>query len=102
MKKDTHITDVIFRKFKNGQVIALFPYVIENAFNNYVSSYMHIGQHSGATLELIHNTKLASEVEYNDLKNELKGLGYNLKVIKKVNTEKFLSAIKAAKNNFNK
>lgn len=87
MEKDKHITEVIFRKFSGGQIIALIPYEISDYKGN-VNSYMHIGQHSGATLDLIHTTKLAQEIEYRDLLNEMENLGYNIKVIQKVNRKK--------------
>lgn len=83
MNKDTEITKVVFRKFKSGEVIALFP-----EFINYPSgdceSYMHIGQHGAADYTgLLIRTKLATDKEYKALKKELEDLGYNLKIIKK-------------------
>jgi hypothetical protein len=84
MKKDNWITHVIFRRFKEGDIIALFPYDKYDIAGLYCGSYMHIGQHSGADYTgLVQITKPAKESEYNDLKKELEGIGYNLKVIKK-------------------
>jgi len=82
------ITEVIFRKFKTSEIIALFPYVKDSRY--FVSSYMHIGQHSGADYQhVIQTTKPATESEYMDLYNKLtKQIGYNLKVIKKASYKK--------------
>lgn len=91
MEKDNFVTEVVFRKFKDGQVIALFPYNPQNLMGN-VGSYMHLGQHSDADYNhVISITKLATEEEYKDLKNELENsVGYNLKVIRRRKYTKFL------------
>jgi hypothetical protein len=88
-KKDINKTDVIFRKFKEGDIIALFPYEIESSRGN-ILSYMHNGQHSEAMyLHCVSISKLATETEYNDLKNELESIGYNLNIIKKQYYKKY-------------
>jgi hypothetical protein len=89
MLKDTEITKVVFRKFKDGQVIALFPYV--ESSRGFCSSYMHIGQHSDADYNhIVRSTKLATADEYADLKNELENsVGYNLEIIKKLDRNKW-------------
>jgi hypothetical protein len=89
MKENIEITEVIFRIFKDKQVIALFPYIIEHEYD--ILSYMIIGQHSKADYDYImRQTKLAKESEYNDIKNELENeFGYNLKVISKMNKKKY-------------
>jgi hypothetical protein len=86
LKKDKNITEVIFRRFKDGDVIALFPYDIAT-LDGEISSYQHIGQHSGADLGLIKETKHAKldEVDVKALFDELTSIGYNLKVMQKVN-----------------
>jgi hypothetical protein len=82
MEKDKFITKVVFRKFKEGDIIALFPQQIGNSYR--VGSYMHIGQHSECDYNHVVNcTKLATEAEYANLKMELEDIGYNLKVYKK-------------------
>ena len=69
-------TIVIFRKFNDGEIIALFPF--EEWSNGCCVSYMHIGQHSGADYNhVITTTKPATKSEYKDLFNELKRVGYN-------------------------
>ena len=82
MKKDTTKTKVVFRKYKNGEIIALFPEMVNGYF---VCSYMHMGQHSDADYSyVISITKPASEEEYKDLYNELTNqVGYNLRILKK-------------------
>lgn len=85
MNKDTELTKVVFRKWKdNGSIIAFFP---EERFTHArytCMSYEHIGQHGEASYSgLLSLTKLAKPNEYKALKRELEGLGYNLKVIKK-------------------
>jgi hypothetical protein len=98
MEKDNIITDVIFRvdssKDFKGTVFALFPYeIVDNNFN--VLSYQHIGQHSSADYQFcIRNSRPATEIEYKALKSELEGIGYNLNLIKKINRNKFNTAIK--------
>jgi hypothetical protein len=49
-KKTTEMDIVVFRKFKDGDVIALFP---EMKHGQFINSYMHIGQHGDATPDLI-------------------------------------------------
>jgi len=91
MEKDNFVTEVVFRKFKDGEVIALFPYNIEN-YNGDIVSYMHVGQHDIADYNLVvNNTKIATEEEYKELKNELENnMGYVLKVIRKRNYNKYI------------
>ena len=61
---------VIFRKIKDGQVIAFFPEFHVQRGN--IMSYMHIGQHGDASLEFYYSTKKANPQEYEPLLNELK------------------------------
>ena len=73
---------VVFRTYKDGDVIALFPGITEGI--GYCLSYMHIGQHSAASYGMVlQETRLATEEEYASLKQELEGIGYNLKVQKR-------------------
>lgn len=90
------VTEVIFRKYKNGnkEIIALFPYDTERRYGQ-CSSYMHIGQHGAAEYSgVMENTKPATPLEYADLKTELENYGsedshYNLKVINKINWTRY-------------
>lgn len=79
-------TRVIFRTFNSGiakgEVIALFPddlWMGADHWNtNYVTSYMHIGQHSGADYTgMIMETRAAKPNEYAPLLRELKEIGYD-------------------------
>lgn len=60
---------VIFRKDKEGNVIAFFPEARVNRGN--VMSYMHIGQHSEASYGFYMETKNATKEEYSPLLQEL-------------------------------
>lgn len=80
------MTKVIFRKFKNGEVIALFPQEPATIGGWECMSYMHVGQHGSADPNIVHGTKPAMPYEYADLYNELKSIGYNdLEVCKRFN-----------------
>ena len=61
---------VIFRKDKEGNIIAFIPEAKVNYGN--IMSYMHVGQHSEASYQFYTETKKASETEYNSLLKELK------------------------------
>ncbi len=75
---------VVFRKFNDGQVIALFPELpCDNRGN--ITSYMHIGQHAPASRFIVHDTKPANPEEYADLHAELLRIGYDLEIRKKLN-----------------
>ena len=93
MEKDTYITDITFRKFKDGQIIALMPHQVDDRKGD-ITSYMHVGQHSGADYNhVVSITKLAKPIEYADLLNELeKSFGYNVKVVTKRNYKKYLES----------
>lgn len=92
MKKDKYKTVVIFRKFKDGQIIALFPYEVD-IYNHNCSSYMHIGQHSGANYShCIQITKPANKIEYKALFYELEQIGYNLEIKQKFNYREYCRA----------
>lgn len=83
MKKE--VLKVVFRKFGNGEVIALFPQ-FTNKKKYTIDSYMKIGQHGECDHLIIHDTKLAKESEYKELLNEIKNIyhEYDIKVMKKL------------------
>ena len=82
MEKDTEKTRVIFRKFKDGEILALFPELSEGGAG--IESYMHLGQHSSADYRgCIRRTKPATPEEYKDLAAELECIGYNLLIRKR-------------------
>jgi hypothetical protein len=76
-------TKVVFRKYKEGDILALFPDEIADPLGNCLS-YQHVGQHGAATYEYcIEQTKPAKPEEYQELKRELEGRGYDLEVKKR-------------------
>ena len=90
-------TDVIFRKDYRG-VFAMFPYLIATP-DGHVTSYMHVGQHFSADYNYcIMKSKPAKPEEYADLMAELEQVGYNLRIIQKINANKYYKALKAVKN----
>ena len=93
--------DVIFRKWKDGSILALFPHCVDT-YEGSVISYEHTGQHSSADYgHCIYNTKPAKEHEYKPLKAELESIGYNLNVIKRQNYNKFLLGLNEIRQTFN-
>ena len=77
-------TPVVFRIYPQGDVLALFPTFNHSAqAANYGKCvcYQHLGQHGEADYPgCIDSTKPATPDQYADLKRELEGLGYVLKV----------------------
>lgn len=76
MRTKENKTRVIFRVFSDGEIIALFPHIDEG--NGNILSYMHIGQHGGASPLIVNDTKPATPEQYKELFAELQGIGYNL------------------------
>lgn len=92
-------TVVIFRKFREGDIIAIFPYEIANPFTYTCMSYMHVGQHDGVDYNsIIGNTVPAGVEESQPLFSELESIGYKLRVRRKINRDKFMEAINKSKN----
>jgi hypothetical protein len=80
MEKDK----VIFRKYRNGDIIALFPRIPADIHGNLCLSYMHIGQHGAAQLQdVIDDSVYALPKEYAALANELRYLKYVLDIKKR-------------------
>lgn len=71
------MTPVIFRKFSDGAVIALFPTLPGTYDVSTCLSYMTIGQHGTASINLINSTRPAKFSEYFSLYKELISVGYN-------------------------
>lgn len=89
---------VVFRKWNNGDLIALFPTLPHNWEHQYCMSYAHVGQHSAASLELP-NTKPATQDEYAELLRELARVGYDsLRVVKRVTASMHRERIAAIKD----
>jgi hypothetical protein len=70
---------VIFRRFSDGDIIALFPCLPAECLNPWpCQSYMRIGQHGAADPDILHDTRPAHPAEYAPLKAELEQIGYRL------------------------
>jgi hypothetical protein len=83
------LTRVIFRKFPEGDVIALFPEIPGSNDTSTCMSYMHVGQHGAASVNLVNNTKPATQNESGPLVCELTNLGYRLTEVKKFSRKDF-------------
>ena len=79
---NTQKTRVIFRAFRNGEIIALFPELKQG--RGLILSYMHIGQHGDASPEIVRYTKPATREQFTPLYNELTAIGYRLEVRKRL------------------
>jgi hypothetical protein len=78
------MTKVVFRKFKDGVVIAVFPEVSYNYVH--LMSYQHEGQHGDCVPWISSFTKPATPAEYAPLLSELKSIGYDdLQIMKRIN-----------------
>lgn len=91
--KENQPVKVVFRRYTNGQILALMPYEISN-FSFMCSSYQHIGQHSAADYShCISSTKPAKSEEYAILKRELENVGYVVQVLHRINADMLQQAI---------
>ncbi len=99
MEKDNYKTEVIFRKWK-GTEIALFPYEVNNIFDNSIMAYQIIGQHGGADYNyIIRSSKPIHNPEDTTIYKELvREYRYDFKVIKRRNYNKFLSILNTLRN----
>jgi len=80
MEKDNFKTTVIFRKFSDGDILAVFPEMPGDSSIGTCGSYQHIGQHGACSIFISDITKPATPREYADLKAELEMIGYNLAI----------------------
>ena len=96
MQQDQHKTKVIFRKWLSG-IIALFPELPGTNDPYTCDSYMHVGQHSNASVDLMGITIPAKPEEYADLLHELESIGYNVQVAYKFTRKDLQKRIKATK-----
>jgi len=78
-------TVCVFRKWRHGGILALFPLLPHDVNGIYCVSYERIGQHGAADAEgLIGITDPAKPEECADLKAELERIGYSLDVRKQI------------------
>lgn len=80
------ITKVIFRKFPDNNIIALFPELPGTNDILTCLNYMHLGQY-GSGRATIEGTKPCRVGEYFSLFKELERIGYNLKVVTRISHE---------------
>ena len=73
-------TRVVFRKFPEGDIIALFPELEDRLGRGYIESYMHIGQHGNASELLIEELEIPTQEAYMSLAEELESIGYILDI----------------------
>ncbi len=85
-KSADETTRAVFRKYPDGQIIALFPDIPWSRYRGEVTSYMRLGQHGAADYKhVVATTRPATEDEYLDLLAELKQVGYeNLNIAKRI------------------
>jgi len=77
-------TRMIFRTFKDGEVIALMPEIPHDRMGYYCQSYMHVGQHGAASTGLIAaHTKPSTLEERRPLMRELVSIGYIIELRKR-------------------
>ena len=77
-------TRAIFRKFEDGEILALFPDIDERPHDPglFCLSYAHCGQHGSADLAFcLQHTIMATKDERADLEKELSEIGYDLEII---------------------
>jgi hypothetical protein len=75
---------VVFRRWKNGDIIALFPELPADMSGFLVDAYEHTGQHGGADYHgVVQQTKPCSLDDVADLAAELTRIGYRLRPIQR-------------------
>lgn len=80
----TPITLVVFRRWTNGDIIALFPQLPADYLGMYCDAFEHVGQHGGADYHgVVQATKPVALEDAADLIRELERNGYRLKPIKR-------------------
>lgn len=89
---------VIFRKFKNGEIIALFPELPGTNDPETCLSYQQIGQHGSAGVDLCDRTKPAKPEEFASLQAELESIGYRLRLCTKRTAKMDRARLKALKS----
>jgi len=82
-------TPVIFRKYKDGEVVAIFP-TIPGTQSYDCMCYHHIGQHGVTDQTIINVTKPCTPDEYKDLLEELVSIGYDDLIVRKKFTYNFM------------
>jgi hypothetical protein len=97
MEQDTHITDVIFRvdttKDWKGTIFAILPHDVADFRGTVTVFDMRSSHGSGDYYHMVRTSRLATEAEYAEIKKCMEvNYGYNFKVIKKKNHDKYLKS----------
>ena len=71
---------VTFRKFDNGEVIAIFPDSGPDCNPGHLMSYLHVGQHGETCPEAMNALAPATPAEYHDLYRELETIYGELEI----------------------
>ena len=78
------MTTVVFRKWADADIIALFPELPADINGRFCDAYEHVGQHGGADYHgVIENTVPAPVKEAARLARELEMIGYELRPIRR-------------------
>lgn len=81
-------TIVLFRKYPEGDILAIFPEIPSDAWGYECTVYQHLGQHGGGDCRgMMQATKPAKPSEYKALKKELEQIGYVLEVRERMTSE---------------
>ena len=89
----SNITKVVFHKFNDGSIIAIFPYDVGTSNPYTCDSYQSIGQHGACDpMLLVEDTTLATQSEYAALQEELESIGYELNVMQRISHRAALRA----------
>ena len=79
---------VVFRQWRGGDIIALFPEIPADIEGRYCQSYMQIGQHGAADYHsVIDRTTPVCEKRYVALAQELRQIGYELQPIRRATVQ---------------
>ena len=95
--ENNDVTPVIFRRWPDGSIIALFPTIPDDYAGRFCSSYARIGSHSGADYQgVISRTTPTSAKEHEALKQELEGYPYEYRLrVYQRRTSEHLDALNA-------
>ncbi len=77
-------TKTLFRTFRTGDVVALFPEIPADVRGDFCQSYQAIGQHGAASPDLSHCTRPATPEEIAPLAAELERIGYTVAPVRRV------------------
>lgn len=85
-KRVRHGDCVVFRRYPDGQIIALFPYDFVNEQGD-CNSYMFIGEHGAADyFQVLSDTVRAAPKDYESLCKYLKSRGYKPRIMERAHS----------------